>query len=193
MPQNPSAPVKIGVVGLGRFGRLHALTLARVAEAELVGLVARRQNSLDRLSAEHRIVVVPEFDLDGLCRGNHILNTAAYPIEAWTAVGGYNPNMTLLFEDWDFWIGCVERGFLPRRVPGVFLSYRIRPGSRNDRTATQRREMTTRLRANHPALFTVRQRVVRRVKRIPLNLDREFKRLLARASGGRVTPPPERW
>jgi predicted dehydrogenase len=52
MPQNPSAPVKIGVVGLGRFGRLHALTLARVAEAELVGLVARRQSSLDRLSAE---------------------------------------------------------------------------------------------------------------------------------------------
>ena len=35
-------PVKIGVVGLGRFGRLHALTLAGLAEAELVGLVARR-------------------------------------------------------------------------------------------------------------------------------------------------------
>src|SRR4029453_1726256 len=52
MPQNLSAPVKIGVVGLGRFGRLQALTLARLAEAELVGLVARRQSSLDRLSAE---------------------------------------------------------------------------------------------------------------------------------------------
>src|SRR6478672_6825021 len=44
--------VKIGVVGLGRFGRLHALTLARLAEAELVGLVARRQASLDSLAAE---------------------------------------------------------------------------------------------------------------------------------------------
>ena len=32
-------PVKIGVIGLGRFGRLHALTLAGLAEAELVGLV----------------------------------------------------------------------------------------------------------------------------------------------------------
>jgi predicted dehydrogenase len=44
--------VKIGVIGLGRFGRLHALTIAGLAEAELVGLVARRQTSLDQLAAE---------------------------------------------------------------------------------------------------------------------------------------------
>ncbi|MGE5193081.1 MAG: Gfo/Idh/MocA family protein [Deltaproteobacteria bacterium] len=48
---NPE-PVKIGVVGLGRFGRQHALTLAGLAEAELVGVVARRQASLDALAAE---------------------------------------------------------------------------------------------------------------------------------------------
>jgi predicted dehydrogenase len=40
-------PVKVGVVGLGGFGRQHALTLAGIAEAELVALVARRQASLD--------------------------------------------------------------------------------------------------------------------------------------------------
>lgn len=34
-------PVKIGVVGVGRFGRLHARTLAGIAEAELVALVVR--------------------------------------------------------------------------------------------------------------------------------------------------------
>ncbi|WP_254507733.1 Gfo/Idh/MocA family protein [Anatilimnocola floriformis] len=45
-------PVKIGVVGLGRFGRLHALTLAKLAEAELVGLVARRQESLAAVANE---------------------------------------------------------------------------------------------------------------------------------------------
>ena len=47
-----SAPVRIGVVGLGRFGRLHALTLARLPEAQLVALVARRQESLDALVPE---------------------------------------------------------------------------------------------------------------------------------------------
>lgn len=42
-------PVRIGVVGLGGFGRQHALTVAGIAEAELVALVARRQDSLDVL------------------------------------------------------------------------------------------------------------------------------------------------
>jgi predicted dehydrogenase len=44
--------VKIGVVGLGRFGRLHSLTLAGLAEAELVGVVARRQENIDALRRE---------------------------------------------------------------------------------------------------------------------------------------------
>ena len=52
MPQKRVPPVRVGVVGLGRFGRLHALTLARLAEAELVALVARRQDSLDALAPE---------------------------------------------------------------------------------------------------------------------------------------------
>lgn len=45
-------PVRIGVVGLGRFGRLHALTLSRLMEARLVGLVARRQASLVAIKDE---------------------------------------------------------------------------------------------------------------------------------------------
>ncbi len=45
-------PVKIGVVGLGRFGRLHALTLSQLAEAELVAVVARRKDSLATIAEE---------------------------------------------------------------------------------------------------------------------------------------------
>jgi predicted dehydrogenase len=52
MSQQSFEPVKIGVIGLGRFGRLHSLTLAGLAEADLVGLVARRQASLDALAEE---------------------------------------------------------------------------------------------------------------------------------------------
>ena len=46
------SPLRVGVVGWGRFGRLHALTLNRLAEAELVGIVARRQESLDAAREE---------------------------------------------------------------------------------------------------------------------------------------------
>lgn len=52
MKRSPFSPVKIGVVGLGNFGRQHALTVAGIAEAELVGVVARRQASLDAFSEQ---------------------------------------------------------------------------------------------------------------------------------------------
>lgn len=45
-------PVKIGVVGLGRFGRLHALTAAGLIEAELVAIVARRQAAIEAIGPE---------------------------------------------------------------------------------------------------------------------------------------------
>ena len=52
MASKSFVPVKVGVIGLGRFGRLHSLTLAGLAESELVALVARRQESLDALARE---------------------------------------------------------------------------------------------------------------------------------------------
>lgn len=46
------AKVKVGVVGLGNFGRLHALTLAGLAEVELVAVVDNRQAALDAIGRE---------------------------------------------------------------------------------------------------------------------------------------------
>ena len=40
-------PVKIGVVGMGSFGTLHARTVLGLGESELAAVVARRQQSLD--------------------------------------------------------------------------------------------------------------------------------------------------
>lgn len=51
-------PVRIGVVGLGNFGRLHALTLSGLAEARLVGLVDPRADARNSLPAELKNVPV---------------------------------------------------------------------------------------------------------------------------------------
>ncbi|MFA6109382.1 MAG: Gfo/Idh/MocA family oxidoreductase [Candidatus Latescibacterota bacterium] len=51
MTMDGRRPVKLGVVGLGGFGTLHALTVAGLAETELVAVVARRQASLDAFAA----------------------------------------------------------------------------------------------------------------------------------------------
>ena len=45
-------PVRIGVVGIGNFGRLHARTLAGLAEAELVALVDRRDDRRAQVEQE---------------------------------------------------------------------------------------------------------------------------------------------
>ena len=50
MNANRFEPVKIGVIGLGLFGVLHAETIAGLAEAELVAVCARRQASIDEFN-----------------------------------------------------------------------------------------------------------------------------------------------
>ncbi len=44
--------IKCGVIGLGRFGRLHALTLLTLDNVQLAAVVARRQESVDALLEE---------------------------------------------------------------------------------------------------------------------------------------------
>ena len=44
--------IRMGVVGLGNFGRLHALTLAGLAEAELVALVDKHEVALAELGQQ---------------------------------------------------------------------------------------------------------------------------------------------
>ena len=44
--------IQCGVIGLGRFGRLHSLTLQALENVNLAAVVARRQESVDALLAE---------------------------------------------------------------------------------------------------------------------------------------------
>jgi predicted dehydrogenase len=46
---NTDEPVRIGIVGAGNFGTLHALTVSGLAEARLAGVVGRRPEPLERL------------------------------------------------------------------------------------------------------------------------------------------------
>jgi glycosyltransferase involved in cell wall biosynthesis len=182
------------IVPLDADDRLHPEFLARtLGLLETDPTVGVAYTDWEEFGATSRIVQVPEFDFEGLCRGNHIHNTAAFRREAWESVGGYRTNLTLAFEDWDFWLGCAERGYLPRRVPGVLLFYRVRPGGRNDRTKAERQAMTAIVMANHPSLYTTRRRLVRSLRRGPRNLVRHLGRVATRLSNGRIQPRRELW
>lgn len=47
---------------------------------------------------------------------------------AWEEVGGYCPELNQL-EDWDLWIGMLERGGRGVVVPEILFEYRVRPNS----------------------------------------------------------------
>jgi hypothetical protein len=117
-----------------------------------------------RFGASERVAQLPEFDADLLCAVNPLPYCAMFRRGVWDAVGGYNPNMAEGYEDWDFWVGAVERGFSARRIPRPLFHYRVKPESRDTRARSRRAELTARIADNHPALYTARRRLRRRVR-----------------------------
>ena len=83
-----------------------------------------------------------------------------YRRDVWSKVEGYNPNMIWGYEDWDFWIGCLEKGFRVRRVPEPLFMYRMKPGSMYSNALKHDAELKARIILNHSALFdeAVRQK-----------------------------------
>jgi hypothetical protein len=127
-----------------------------------------------RFGASERVAELPEFDADLLCAVNPLPYCAMFRRGVWDAVGGYNPNMAEGYEDWDFWVGAVDRGFSARRIPRPLFHYRVKPESRDTRARSRRGELVARIAANHPALYTA-----------PRRLRRRFRLLGRRARGAR--------
>jgi glycosyltransferase involved in cell wall biosynthesis len=117
-----------------------------------------------------RVVRLPEFDADLLCAANQLSYCALFRRGVWDAVGGYNPNMADGYEDWDFWIASVEKGFGARRLPRPLFYYRVKNVSMYTRAQLKRRELRAQIAANHPTLFTPGRRLKRRIRLLPQSL-----------------------
>jgi MoaA/NifB/PqqE/SkfB family radical SAM enzyme/GT2 family glycosyltransferase len=98
-------------------------------------------------------VFAGRFTLANLCQHNLLSYCALYRREAWKAVGGYNTNMTLGYEDWDFWLGCAERGFQARRIPEFLLFYRVKNRSMLTNALEHDPELRARIILNHPGVY----------------------------------------
>jgi glycosyltransferase involved in cell wall biosynthesis len=68
---------------------------------------------------------VGEFNADQMLHGNYIHATALYRRDVWDGNGGYDGAMPVQgYEDWDFWMGAMERGWEFAYVPQIFFEYR---------------------------------------------------------------------
>ena len=54
--------------------------------------------------------ILRPFSLSNMLIGNCMVNTSLFRREDYDRVGGYNPNMNIGWEDWDFWLSLLEDG-----------------------------------------------------------------------------------
>jgi hypothetical protein len=105
---------------------------------------------------ENQFTHMPEYDFVLLTRRNLFPCTALYRRRAFDEVGGYNEGMTS-YEDWDFWLGCGERGHFAVFVPHAVFCYRKRNGSMLVDAARRDSELKARIVLNHPLLYSPQQ------------------------------------
>jgi len=101
---------------------------------------------------------MPEFNLDEMATGNRIDACGAFRRELWQQCGGYDEDVELGWEDWDFWLSAAEKDWRFVHVNEVMFDYRLQSESISASGARQeyRRLMLEFVIAKHPAIFQPR-------------------------------------
>ena len=75
--------------------------------------------------------LLPKYSLEKMLGVNCIFCSALYHRDSFNMVGGYNTNMKYGFEDWDFWLGILERYQTCSvcQIDEILFYYRIRKRS----------------------------------------------------------------
>jgi len=131
-----------------------------------------------QFGAVSRVVRVADWDTDLQRRRNLFAATALFRREVWDAVGGYDPAMGRGYEDWDFWLGAAERGFVGRRIPEALFGYRIKASSMHVTARGSHGELVEQIRVKHAAWYASPWR---RSWRWPIRAWRRLRHLIGTA------------
>lgn len=143
---------------------------------ELDSSVAVVYTDLQQFGEGHDLIRAAEFDPAMLPEANQLSYCSLYRRHLWEAVGGYNPNMVWGYEDWDFWVGAVQCGYVARRIPEPLFLYRIRTDTMYSTAVAHDRELRRQVRTNHPALYTWQHRFGRQLRKAGHSVARRARR-----------------
>lgn len=73
--------------------------------------------------------LLPDFKLENLARDNVIFCSAFFRKCDWIRVEGYDENLRIGLEDWDFWISILKSGGRVIKIENVCFFYRIKKNS----------------------------------------------------------------
>ncbi|MGP4004584.1 glycosyltransferase family 2 protein [Streptomyces sp. 8N706] len=99
-----------------------------------------------------QVLPLPAYSRELLLQRLIMFYCSLYRREAWEAVGGYNEDMRA-GEDWDFWIGCAEKGFDAYHIHEPLFGARNKDTGLHLEAAENDLAIRARIVANHPALF----------------------------------------
>ncbi|MCT7949159.1 glycosyltransferase [Ancylothrix sp. C2] len=99
----------------------------------------------------------PDFDVNRMIMGNFIDACAVIRKSMWEDCGGYDSKIPdkLGYEDWDLWLGAIEKGWKFYHVSQVLFDYRFREGSMVSRcnVPENRRQLIRYIYSKHIGLF----------------------------------------
>ncbi len=127
-----------------------ALLLAALGEHHDVGYAYPGVRMFGAVSRRWRI---PRFNSLALLAGNVVPYCALMPRDTWERAGGYSEVVSSLYEDWDFWLSCLDQGIRGVYVPEATLWYRRRPGSALGRARAQHRSLRAQMRERHTRVY----------------------------------------
>jgi len=94
-----------------------------------------------------------DWNPDRLRFQNIIPYCSLYRYDVWKLAGGYNTNMILGYEDWDFWVSCAHKGIRGKRIPQNLFLYRAKHLSRDTEAMKRHYELHAQIILNHYWLY----------------------------------------
>ena len=100
---------------------------------------------------------LPPYEFPKILISNMIFATAMYRKDDWKTVGGYNAQMLLGNEDYNFWLSLLELEKTVYQIPETLFHYRIKKVSRTTKLrSNEKNEISSYIQIfhNHPKLYS---------------------------------------
>lgn len=96
----------------------------------------------------------PEFSIDKLKYSNVLPVASAFTKKSWELVGGYDESFNKGFEDWNFWLSIIEKGFSWALIKEPLFYYRRKKVSMITSSNEYRQEINSKIISKHEALYS---------------------------------------
>ena len=87
---------------------------------------------------------------------NFLTVASMFRRQAWEQVGGIDTEIG--YEDWDFWIGCIEHAWVGVKAPGALWYYRVHGGGVYEGHVAKDQQIKAQIVLKHPSLYSDGQR-----------------------------------